>query len=55
MTIERQPDPPCKGCDHACDNIYNEDGECVGKATPDEREALETFIVHETPKPEGKP
>ena len=29
---------PCKECDHLCEQV--DDGECVGRATPEERKAI---------------
>ena len=37
--------PKCEGCDHRCENYLNEDGECWGHMTEEERKALDGFIV----------
>lgn len=41
-----EPLPKCFTCDNGClDNPYNEDEECIGRATQDEREALARLMV----------
>lgn len=51
--------PKCEGCDHRCENYLNEDGECWGHMTEEEREALNQEIIRKTtkievPKPKTK-
>lgn len=35
---EPKPMPPCRECDHLCDQV--DDGECMGRATKEERQAI---------------
>lgn len=46
--------PKCEKCDHACENYLNEDAECLGSLTQEERAAVNQAIVtkFETPKVE---
>lgn len=37
----------CEQCDHACDNPYNEDGECLGRMTKEERETFYQLLAAE--------
>lgn len=42
---------PCLNCDHICDSLYNEDGECWGSLTHEQREALAKSITSPKPLP----
>lgn len=35
----------CEGCDEACER--NDDGECLGNLTPEEREAVIKYLIEE--------
>jgi hypothetical protein len=36
---------PCDNCDEACKNPYNDDEECLGSLTEEEREAVIQAII----------
>jgi hypothetical protein len=38
---------PCLSCDHLCEQ--QDDGECVGRMTPDERAAFYQYLTLVTP------
>ena len=36
---------PCEQCDHHCESPFNDDGECWGRLTQEEKDALRGFIT----------
>lgn len=44
---EPKPLPACANCDHICENPLNEDGECWGRMTAQERLAFGQAMIVE--------
>jgi len=47
--------PKCEGCAKPCNSPFNIEGECWGRMSPEEQEALRQAMIRKAKKVEPKP